>query len=237
MIGVVGDDGTDGLAARFRDADGPVVSGPAERVLDGDPDVVVAIGEAAVVDVVATGMPVPLFVVGAVEGLPSVTRKGALAAADRLHAGEYDTVEVRSMDATVDGSAVGTAVFDVMLVRAEPGRISEYGLAAGGTRARFRADGVVAATPAGSHGYARAAGGPRLSPDADAVAVVPVAPFGLRSSSWVFDGDHEVRLSVERDEGDVSVLVDGRERHRLVGRSTTLLEPGGTFPLVVLPDG
>ncbi|WP_394351524.1 hypothetical protein [Halobacterium bonnevillei] len=50
------------------------------------------------------------------------------------------------------------------MVTAEPARISEYAVETGTERVdEVRADGVVAATPAGSHGYARDADGPLLS--------------------------------------------------------------------------
>jgi NAD+ kinase len=124
-----------------------------------------------------------------------------------------------------------------MLVRAEPGRISEFGVRAGGTRSRFRADGIVLATPLGSHGYAHDAGGPRLAPGVGAVTVVPVAAFGLGAPTWVVDPAGGVRLSVERDEGDVSLLVDGRERHRLAGRAAVDVATDGVLTTVDLDGG
>lgn len=236
MIGVVGHGGTaDRVVRRLRDADERVVTGAAEEVIEAGPSAVVAVGEAALVDLVWAGLDAPALPVGSAPGFPAVRPSEAPTAAERLAAGEIETRNHRLLAVAVDGGPVGPAALDVLLVRAEPGRISEYGVAAGGTRSRFRADGVVVATPAGSYGYAHAAGGPQLALDATAVTVVPVAPFGLGTPSWVFDPAGGVELTVERDEGDVSVRLDGRGRRRLTGRSTVTLEPGDVLRTVVPP--
>nr|WP_303650192.1 hypothetical protein [Halalkalicoccus sp. NIPERK01] len=100
---------------------------------------------------------------------------------------------------------------DVTLVTTEPARISEYAVDHADERvAAFRADGVVVATPAGSHGYAAAAGGPTLAPTAEALCVVPIAPFHTQATRWVLDTS-ALGLSVLRDEGEVSLLVDDTE--------------------------
>lgn len=238
MIGVVGDDETaTRVVDAIRDAGVAVEVGRAGRVVDAGPTVAVAAGEAALGALVEAGVGVPVLVVGDDAGPASVPVDRAVAAVDRLATGDFETRDHRLLGVRTEGEAVGPAALDVTLVRAEPGRISEYAVAAGETRSRFRADGVVVATPLGSHGYAHAAGGPRLSLDATAVAVVPVAAFGLGAPTWVVGPDDGLRLSVERDEGEVSLLVDGTERRRLAGRSAVDLTPGGTLETVALDDG
>jgi NAD+ kinase len=104
----------------------------------------------------------------------------------------------------------GNAVFDVMLVTDEPARISEYSITGDTQIQRFRADGVVVSTPAGSHGYSNTAGGPVLATRAEVVSVVPIAAFTTRTDTWVLDPP--IRLGIERDEGDISLLMDDREQ-------------------------
>ena len=102
------------------------------------------------------------------------------------------------------------ALFDITLVTDEPARISEYGVASrGDSVATFRADGVVVATAAGSHGYAGAVDAPSLSTAVDAVAVAPVAPFVTDTRRWVLPDD-QLTLTVERDEGPIALVADGR---------------------------
>jgi NAD+ kinase len=88
-----------------------------------------------------------------------------------------------------------------------PAKISEYAVHLDGERVeQVRADGIVVATPVGSDGYARSAGGPVVGAGAG-LSIVPVAPFATLSSPWVLSPP--LTLTVERDEGDVSLFLDG----------------------------
>ncbi len=236
MIAVVGEEAvadrvTEALAA----AGTPVETAAPDRAGELQPDVVVAAGETGLVDLVGVDVPAPVLAVGGDPGLPSLAPDDVPNVAGWLARGDYETRAHRLLAAEVAGDRVGLALFDAMLVRSEPGRISEYGVAAGDERSRFRADGVVVATPAGSGGYARAVGGPRLAADADAAAVVPVAAFALGADVLVVDPADGVRLSVERDEGAVSLLLDGREAATLSGRATVDLSADSAIEFVVPP--
>jgi NAD+ kinase len=143
--------------------------------------------------------------------LPGVARadldRGLRAAAEAGATTRVPVIAART------GDTEARAVYDVTLVTAEPARISEYAVTAGGERLdEFRADGVVVATPAGSRGYARDAGGPTVLA-ADVASVVPVGPFQVHADAWVvgLDGpaDPAVVVTVERDEASVDLHADG----------------------------
>lgn len=233
MIGVVGDGGdADRVATTLEGAGIEVRVASTGRLADATLEAVAAVGESALVDLVEARIDAPVMPVALDVGLPSVGVDDARRTVEAFNAGETRTRQHPLLDVEVDGEPVGRAVFDAMLVRSEPGRISEYRLSAPTADSRFRADGVVAATPAGSHGYAQAAGGPRLGLDADAVVVVPVAAFGLGAPTWVLDPGAGLELRIERDEGDVSLLVDGRARRTLSGEAAVALTPGGTLETI-----
>nr|WP_231736957.1 hypothetical protein [Halobacterium sp. CBA1126] len=121
-----------------------------------------------------------------------------------------------------------------MVVTDEPARISEYAVETRGRSVdEVRADGVVVATPAGSHGYAADAGGPLLSADADALAVVPVAPFRVERVQWVVDAPAAV--TVVREEADVALFVDGRAHGFAAPHAPVELDWGAPFPVAVVP--
>lgn len=141
-------------------------------------------------------------------------------------------VEQDEDDSRNNGDGGAYALVDVTLVTAEPARISEYTIASGDERVTsIRADGVVVATPAGSHGYAHDAGGPRIAPETDVGTVVPIAPFAISDDHWILSLS-DIRLTVERDDAPVDLFVDGR-RIETVSRDDTLsLTPVSTLETI-----
>ncbi|MDR2182061.1 MAG: NAD(+)/NADH kinase [Treponema sp.] len=76
---------------------------------------------------------------------------------------------------------------------------------------RFRADGLIVATPTGSTGYSVAAGGPIIDPEMDAVIINPICPFTLSNRPMVLPADERVSVLVEDDQrSDVLLTVDGQ---------------------------
>lgn len=228
-VGVVGD--VPAVAEAVADAGADPESGTASAVLDRDPAAVVAAGEAALVDLVRAGVDVPVLPVDAGRGVRSVPRGEVTPAVASLVAGDASVVTYPVH--AVDG---GVAVlFDLLLVTEGPARISEYVVRVDGdTVGRFRADGVVLATPAGSVDYARAAGGPVVAPGTGVGAVVPVAPFATDQDDWVLPLD-AVELSVARDDAPVRLVADGREERRVAAGRTLALDRSGTLRVAVVP--
>ena len=175
------------------------------------PDAVVAVGDAAIRSAVADPPAAPLLPVTPAGGRHLVTRDTLDAAVAAIAAGDrrVDTHPVLGLHH--DGDAVARALRDVTLVTDAPASISEYTLAVGDERlGSVRADGIVAATPLGSDGYAAAAGGAILEPGAG-VAVVPIAPFSTAAETRVVDPGVPFTCTVER-EGAVALVVDGVRR-------------------------
>lgn len=199
--------------------------GPLETV-EADAEAVVAVGGDAVAEQALSDDSAPILPVG-VDDREGATCDALGGAADALAAGDYRTVSHPVLEVSVDGEAVARGVFDVTLMTSEPARISEYALAAEGECLfEVRADGVVVSTPLGSAGYGRAAGGPVVAPGAG-LSVVPVSPFSTRAGPWVVPGP--LSLSVERDEGEVSLYVDGAEVAQVLPDAPVGVERVGTF--------
>lgn len=60
---------------------------------------------------------------------------------------------------------------------------------------RVGGDGVVISTPTGSTGYSMAAGGPIVEPTARNIVISPICPHSTRSSSYVLDPNHVIRVT------------------------------------------
>ena len=81
---------------------------------------------------------------------------------------------------------------------------------------RYRADGVIVATPTGSTAYSMGAGGPILNPEMEAFVLNPICPFTLSNRPLVVRGDEKIELEVERIERTEAVLtVDGQHACQL----------------------
>lgn len=153
-----------------------------------------------------------------------------IVAVDRERGVEQD--EINDTDGENDGNRRGYALVDVTLVTVDPARISEYTIASGDERVtRVRADGVVVATPAGSHGYAHDAGGPRIAPETDVGIVVPIAPFSISDDHWVLSLT-DVRLTIERDDAPVELFIDGQRVGTVSHEDTLSLHPVATLETI-----
>lgn len=233
-VGTLGVVGTGDAAAGLADGvDADLVTGDATEVAAASPDAVVAVGEPAVLALVRERVTAPVLPVGDVPGVPAVPRDDLAAAAARLDAGDWRVRDRRLLSVAVDGDSY-PALADATLVTTAAAAISEYSVEADGDATTFRADGVVVASPTGSHGYARSAGGPVLAPATDAVAVVPVAPFTVDRRRWVLDPP--VTLAVERDESDVSLLVDDHDHGGVPAGGTVTVDWDGSLPLAVVAE-
>lgn len=217
------------------------------RVVAGDPGgideratAVIAVGEGAVLELARQGCSRPVLPVAAGDGFPDVPADELQAALGQFRRGEYAVFDARTLEVSVDGEAVETALADVMLVTSEPAHISEYTLStpAGGT-STFRADGVVIASPVGSHGYARRVGGAVLDPDADGLSVVPVGMFSTTKDHWTLsipDSGPAVSVGIEREEAPVSLLVDDRTVGEFGPEETLSIRPGEYLALLSLSE-
>lgn len=205
-----------------------------------DVALVVAAGEAALVDLARSPVEAPVLPVDAGDGVRPVSADAIETAVGRVLDGDCETIEhpvVSTVGPGGEGTApTATALFDVALVAAEPARISEFEVRCGDDRVdRFRADGVVASTPAGSAGYNRAADGPVVAPGSDVVAVVPLAPFATHADRWVLPLE-SVTLSVQRNETPVELLADGRTEGAVGAGSPVSLSRSATLETVVVPE-
>lgn len=200
--------------------DGVDVLADAETVADHDTaDVVVSVGESALLELAREGCSTPILPVEAGTGVRSVPRERVDAALESVQDGRASEFELPILGVEIDGTRRGRALLDVMLVTEEAAHISEFELETPTDRiAQFRADGFVLATAAGTSGYARRLDTPVFAPETRAAAVVPVAAFATSLDQWVVpvpDRGTVLQAQVAREEASVTLLVDDRNARRV----------------------
>jgi NAD+ kinase len=73
-----------------------------------------------------------------------------------------------------------------------------------------RSDGLIVSTPTGSTAYSMSAGGPILTPNLNALTLVPMFPHTLTSRPIVVDGNSEIKLLLSNDNHEnLQVSCDG----------------------------
>jgi NAD+ kinase len=104
------------------------------------------------------------------------------------------------------------ALNDVVLAKGAIARMAEFNVSLNGQMvARYRADGIIVATPTGSTAYNLAANGPVLAPGLDAMVVTPICPHLLTIRPLVVEGSSQVHIKVEGIPDQTYMTVDGQQ--------------------------
>lgn len=147
--------------------------------------------------------------------LADVTPDEMIASVEQVLRGDYtlDTrmlLEARLIEKSGKESSA-FALNDVVLKRRETGRMVDFSTRVNDVFVNTHSgDGMIVATPTGSTAYSLSCGGPIISPQLDAVVVVPVCPHTLTDRPIVIPADQTIEVVLlERDETKASITVDG----------------------------
>jgi NAD+ kinase len=124
-----------------------------------------------------------------------------------------------AIEAMREGERVASfwAMNDVTVSAQGIAKLIGFGIGLGDSApVRYRADGVIVATPTGSTAYNLAAGGPVLHPEMDAIIVNPICPFTLSNRPLVVPADEAVEITMEEGRRTGAMLtIDGQETFTL----------------------
>ncbi|TFG37387.1 MAG: NAD(+)/NADH kinase [Candidatus Aminicenantes bacterium] len=76
---------------------------------------------------------------------------------------------------------------------------------------RFKADGLIVATPTGSTAYNLSAGGPILYPNLEILVVTPICPHALTNRPIVLSLDSTIEIRLESHSEEVWLTLDGQQ--------------------------
>ena len=134
---------------------------------------------------------------------------------EKIFTGEYNIDEkiLLGVKSSASGSVILSerlAVNDVVVSHQNHIGISDFVIYSTEGGVRYRADGVIFSTPAGSTAYSLSAGGPIVSHKAEAIIVTPIAPHSFFNRSLVVGMMEDIKL---KNMGDLplNISVDGRE--------------------------
>ncbi len=103
------------------------------------------------------------------------------------------------------------ALNDFVIKGAATSRTSRFSLEINGKFVcEYLADGIIISTPTGSTAYGMAAGGPVLSPDVEALVVVPICPHTFSARPIVLCAEDEVKI-LSSPGNKYTVSADGQQ--------------------------
>lgn len=145
----------------------------------------------------------------------------------RLMSGDY-TIDVRSMLQVEQYSVAGKlkshtyALNDAVISNGSIARIVDLELSENGLPVtRYRADGLIIATPTGSTAYSLSAGGAIVDPHLGCFCVTPICPHSLGARPLLFPDNAvlQVKNTCQR-ERNLFLTVDGRTNYELFRNET-----------------
>ncbi len=154
-----------------------------------------------------------------------------------LFTGEYETEERLLLDIAVEGTPDRhLAMNEAVVSRGALSRLVDLTVVSGEQDVmRYRADGVMIATPTGSTAYSLSAGGPVVDPKVPALLLTPICPHSLYARSYVFAADTELTVRPAAPDGNTFLTVDGEQEISLLpGQAVMVRRAAMTAKLIRL---
>ncbi len=142
--------------------------------------------------------------------------------------GNYTTESRILFDVEVIKSGISKhylAVNDAVIARGQLSKIIDLQISLDGEQiAKYRADGLLFATPTGSTAYSLSAGGPIIAPQMECILMTPVCPHSLFSRSVLFEGNSVLSVSVKIPSECCCVLtIDGEKNVDILAEDKVII--------------
>lgn len=142
---------------------------------------------------------------------------------EQVIAGKHRTSERMMLDAEIHRAGHAperqTALNDAVANKATLARMLDFDVYVDRNHVgRYRADGLIIATPTGSTAYSLAAGGPIITPELDAFVITPICPHMLTNRPLVVPDTAKIEVDFAAAEEPVYVTLDGQVGFQLYPR-------------------
>lgn len=103
--------------------------------------------------------------------------------------------------------------------------------------ARYRADGIIVATPTGSTAYSLSAGGPIVYPESDVILIAPICPHTLNHRPLIIPSKAKIKIKLNHPVKDVVLTIDGQVGMKLDEKDTVIISKSSKkVPLITFKD-
>src|SRR5579862_7644106 len=188
------------------------------------------------------GHNVPILAVnlGGLGFLTSVTLDELYPLLEQVFAGEYLTSSRMMLDAEIrrEGkpSEIQCALNDTVANKGAKARMLDFDVHVDGHHVgRYRADGLIVATPTGSTAYSLAAGGPIIHPDIDAFVITPICPHMLTNRPLVIPDTARVEVRFPATGEPVFLTIDGQIGFQLQSKDRIAIVQSANKALFIRP--
>lgn len=133
---------------------------------------------------------------------------------DLIHAGEYRTEELGLIEAVTDGTELKSYPFalnEIAIMKHDSSSMMTIEATLNGRdKIIYRADGLIVAAPSGSTGYSLSVGGPIITPNANVLALTPIASHSLNARPIIIGDDTVIEIKVNSRSHNFLIAIDGR---------------------------
>ena len=172
--------------------------------------------------------------------LTSVTLDELYPLLEQVVAGKHRTSERMMLDAQILRNGTTTmrqcALNDAVINKAALARMLDFDVHVNGDHVgRYRADGLIVATPTGSTAYSLAAGGPIIDPELDAFVITPICPHMLTNRPLVIPNTARIELDFAEAEDPVYLTLDGQIGTQLQSKDRIAIVQSANKVLFIRP--
>jgi NAD+ kinase len=160
-------------------------------------------------------LPILAVNLGGLGFLTSVTLDELYPVLESVLQGKHRTTERMMLDAKIvhqnKPAEIQCALNDAVANKAALARMLDFDVSVDGSHVgRYRADGLIVATPTGSTAYSLAAGGPIIHPALDAFVITPICPHMLTNRPLVVPFTARVEIDFVEVDDEAFLTLDGQ---------------------------
>lgn len=181
---------------------------------DVEADFIICLGGDGTIIKAATGNNVPILGINLGRlGYIAELESDEISMITRLFTDDYVLENRMMLTAEFNDGRRYNVLNDVVLSHGMISRIADIELRCDNNKvSRYRADGIIVATPTGSTAYSMSAGGPVIDPRLDCICVTPICSHSLTAKPLIFTSDSKLEIINQcNDKADMYVTLDGSE--------------------------